>query len=64
MGVDMTRIILNVKNMENGLLSYRAARHLIDNPDKIDAVLEYGEGIATMYVKRGKGSIIVMEASA
>ena len=59
------RIILNIENWDNALLATRAARHLIDNPDKPECLLEFkgldGGTMAMMWAKRGKIAIIVYE---
>ena len=55
------KIILNVDQRSNAMLAYRAAMHLLDHPEKADALLDYGDGHARMWAKRGKGSVIVHE---
>lgn len=50
------RIILNIEDWSNATLAVRAARYLIDNPDKPDCLLEYGDSNSPprMWAKRGK----------
>ncbi|EQA96884.1 hypothetical protein [Sphingobium baderi] len=57
------RIILNIEDWSNATLAVRAARYLIDNPEKSDCLLEYGDSSRppSFWAKRGKGSIIVYE---
>ena len=57
------RIILNIEDWSNATLAVRAARFLIDNPERTDCLLEYGDSKdpPRMWAKRGKGSIIVYE---
>ena len=59
------RVILNIQNWDNAVLATRAARHLIDNPDKSDCMLEFaiGESPPRMWAKRGKSAVIVYEQS-
>lgn len=57
----MIRIILNLKNPDSSfVLAGRAGQYLVDNPEKNDALLEYG-GIKMFYAKRNKKSISVWE---
>lgn len=60
------RIILNIEDWSNATLAVRAARYLIDNPDKSDCLLEYAYGgnPPRMWAKRGKSAIIVYEQPA
>ena len=56
------RIILNVCR-DGAALGSRAACYLIDNPEKADALLEYGEGNdpPRYWVRRAKSSIVVWQ---
>lgn len=60
------RIILNIEDWSNATLAVRAARYLIDNPDKADCLLEYGDSDnpPRMWARRGKSAIIVYEQPA
>lgn len=60
------RIILNIEDWSNATLAVRAARYLIDNPEKPDCLLEYGDSnnAPRMWAKRGKSAIIVYEQAA
>ncbi|MFD1104254.1 hypothetical protein [Sphingobium olei] len=55
------KIILNVDQRDNAMLALRAATYLLEHPEKADAVLDYGDGHAAMWARRGKRSIIVYE---
>ena len=59
------KLILHIRDGSDGMLALRAARHLIDHPDKADALLEYsgldGRVMGTVWVKRGKASLIAHE---
>jgi len=57
------KIILNLKDDDNIILASRAGRYLIENADKKDALLMYGEApvLASFYVVRNKASISVWE---
>lgn len=56
------RIILHLIN-DSGILAIRAARHLLEQPEKDDALLEYGDSNdpPTFYAKRNKHSVTVWE---
>ena len=57
------RIILNIEDWSNATLAVRAARYMLDNPEKPDALLEYGDSNnpPSFWAKRGKSAIIVYE---
>lgn len=57
------RIILNIEDWSNATLAVRAARYMLDNPEKPDALLEYGDSNnpPRFWAKRGKSAIIVYE---
>lgn len=57
----MIKLILNTKDNTNLILASRAADYLVNNPEKQDAILVYGDDVATFYVKRNKASISVWE---
>ena len=55
------RIIINLKDgSDNRILAIRAAGHLIEHPEKADALMEYENGVR-MWVRRNKASISVWE---
>jgi hypothetical protein len=61
------RVILNLADgLKNDILALRAARWLMDHPDRSDAILQYGDSNdpPTMYAKRNKASISVWEGRA
>ncbi|WDA36386.1 hypothetical protein [Sphingobium sp. YC-XJ3] len=59
------RIILNIEDWGNATLAVRAARYLIDNPEKPDCLLEFESSSSPrMWAKRGKSAIIVYEQPA
>lgn len=57
------KLILNIKNPENCLLAARAGKFLMENDDRHDALLEYGDNPrhGLFYVIRNKASISVWE---
>ena len=55
------KVILHLKPDSDGILALRAARHLIDNPEKRDAILQYGEGGPVVFARRNKASITAYE---
>jgi len=56
----MDKIILNIKDVGNIVLAARAAKYLLDRPERIDALVEYGD-THRYYVKQNKKSISVWE---
>ncbi len=59
------KLILRINDGSDGILALRAARHLIDNPEKPDAILQYGgDGGPTVWVRRNKASITAYELPA
>lgn len=60
----MIRIIINLKEgSEQYGLAMRAARYMVERPDKQDALLDYGDSNhpPRFYVRRNKASISVWE---
>ena len=56
------KLILHIKDGSDGILALRAARHLIDHPEKADAVLQYGGDAGTeVWARRNKASITAYE---
>ena len=59
------RIILHIKDGSDGILALRAARHLIANPEKPDALMQYGgNGGPIVWARRNKASITAYEQGA
>ena len=59
------KIILHLKDGSDGILALRAARHLIDNPEKPDVLLQFGEdGGPIVWGRRNKASITAYEQGA
>lgn len=54
------KIILNIKNLNDGFLAALAAKYLINLPEREDAILQYNDRVI-YYVKRNKASISVWE---
>lgn len=56
------RIILHLIN-DSGTLAVRAARYLMERPERKDAMLSYGDSndAPAFYVKRGLKSVTVWE---
>jgi hypothetical protein len=59
------KLILRLRDGSDGILALRAARHLIDNPEKCDALLQYGgDGGPQVWARRNKSSITAIEQGA
>lgn len=56
------KIILHIKDDSDGTLALRAARYLVENPEKPDVILQYGgEGGPVCFARRNKTSITAYE---
>ena len=53
------KVILSADKEDDLILALRAAKFLMNHPDRKDAILMYGEEPTTdFYVRRGKAAII------
>lgn len=61
------KLIFHLKNTNSGIVAMRAAKFLLERPDREDALLEYTTSFMydevkhSFYVKRNKASITVWQ---